>query len=322
MIKNQWYVIASSKEVALNKPVAFKRLGQKIVLWRKANGEVACIEDRCCHRGASLAKGKVLSGQLECPFHGFRYDELGKVRMIPASGKSQPVPDRFKVKGYIVVEQCDLIWLWWGDDSPKPGQPCCFSFMKGGFTYSEFVDHWSVHYSRAIENQLDVLHLPFVHATTIGRGNKTVVNGPVVDIKGNLLTFYVNNVRDDGQMAKKSAEITEYASLPQLQFHFPNIWQNIISDKVRAFAAFVPVDEENTLVYIRYYSSVKLPVLRRLFNWIGKVASIIILRQDNRIVITQLPKKSTLKMNEQLTAGDLPIVVYRKHRQQLQEASD
>ncbi len=39
---------------------------------------------------------------------------------------------------------------------------------------------WHVPFLRAVENQLDVMHLPFVHKTTIGRGNRTLVNGSVV----------------------------------------------------------------------------------------------------------------------------------------------
>jgi phenylpropionate dioxygenase-like ring-hydroxylating dioxygenase large terminal subunit len=37
-------------------------------------------------------------------------------------------------------------------------------------------DNRDTHYSRAIENQLDCAHIPFIHKNTIGRGNKTLVN--------------------------------------------------------------------------------------------------------------------------------------------------
>jgi phenylpropionate dioxygenase-like ring-hydroxylating dioxygenase large terminal subunit len=112
--------------------------------------------------------------------------------------------------------------------------------------------------------------------------------------------------------------IADYEKLFHLQFYYPNIWQNHISDKIKTFAAFVPVDEENSIVYIRYYQKlVKIPLLKELFNYIGKISSIIILRQDKRVVTTQLPKKSALKMNELLIMGDKPIIEYRKHREEL-----
>jgi hypothetical protein len=62
---------------------------------------------------------------------------------------------------------------------------------------------------------------------------------------------------------------------------------------------------------------VKLPVLKQLVNWFGKIFSIIILRQDKRVVIKQLPKKTELKMSEKLIQGDLPIIQYRRVREEL-----
>jgi hypothetical protein len=62
---------------------------------------------------------------------------------------------------------------------------------------------------------------------------------------------------------------------------------------------------------------IKIPLFRELINIIGKVSSIIILRQDKRFVITQIPKKSSIKMDERLIIGDKPIIEYRKHRQEL-----
>ena len=52
-------------------------------------------------------------------------------------------------------------------------------------------------------------------------------------------------------------------------------------------------------------------------NFTGKIASIIILRQDKRVVITQQPKKSALKMDEVLIMGDKPIIEYRIRREEL-----
>jgi len=318
MIYNQWYVILESKELKKLKPLRVIRFNQKLSLWRDEEGNVCCIADKCCHRGVSLSCGRIINGKLECPFHGFIYDKSGIVTMIPANGKNSPVPETMNVKSYKTFEDAGLIWIWWGDEGKINGDPFFFKELKE-FSYSSFKDNWNVHYSRAIENQLDVVHLPFVHKTTIGRGNKTLVNGPVVIREKELITFYVNNIKDDGKTTPlKPAEIKEYKNFFYLQFHYPNIWQNFISDKIRAFAAFVPVDEDNTIIYIRYYQKlIKIPLLKQLINYTGKIASVVILRQDKRVVITQLPKKSSLKIGEHLIMGDIPIVEYRKHRQEL-----
>ncbi|MGD9976772.1 MAG: Rieske 2Fe-2S domain-containing protein [Bacteroidales bacterium] len=322
MIYNQWYIILGSKELKRNKPLKIKRLNLNLALWRNNKNEACCIADLCCHRGASLGCGKIVNGSLKCPFHGFTYNKSGNVTTIPANGKNSPVPKSFKVQSYKTFEDYGFIWMWWGDDDKIPGIPFFFKELKG-FSYSGFKDHWNVHYSRAIETQLDVVHLPFVHRTTIGRGDKTLVNGPVVFREKELITFYVDNVKDDGKsIPLKPNEVKDYQKLFHLQFHYPNIWQNYISSNIRAFAAFVPIDDENTAVYIRYYQKlVKLPLLKELMNFMGKLLSIIILWQDKRVTTTQRPKKSGLTMEEHLIMGDSPIIEYRKHKQFLVESS-
>lgn len=318
MINNQWYIILESREVKRNKIIRIKRFNENMALWRDSNNDVCCISDKCCHRGASLGCGRLIDGKLECPFHGFLYDRTGRVTLIPANGKNAEVPNSMKVRSYPTHEAYGFIWAWYGDDEKISGEPFFFEELKD-FSYSTLRDHWHVHYSRAIENQLDVVHLPFVHRTTIGRGNKKLVNGPVVVREGDLITFYVSNVEDDGlTLPLKPEEIRGYHKLFHLYFHFPNLWENHITEKIRVIAAFVPVDDESSIIYIRYYQDmVKIPVLREIMNFIGKISSFVILRQDKRVVITQLPKKSSYKMGERLIQGDLPIIEYRKRRQEL-----
>jgi len=323
MIKNQWYVILESCEVSAKKPLNVTRLNLVLTLWRDADGKVCCISDRCCHRGVSLSCGCLVDGKVECPFHGFQFGGDGKVKLIPANGKNAIIPETMHVQAFKTYEAHGLIWMWYGDEDKATTEPFFFKELAD-MSYSTFIDPWNVHYSRAIENQLDVVHVPFVHKTTIGAGNRTLVNGPVVVREGELITFYVNNVKDDGKtIPLKANEIPNYEKLFHLQFHYPNIWQNFISDKLRIFAAFIPVDEEHSLIYVRYYQSmVRIPILKEIFNYIGKISNIIILRQDKRVVETQLPKKTTAKMDERLIMGDKPIIEYRKHREELMSAKE
>jgi phenylpropionate dioxygenase-like ring-hydroxylating dioxygenase large terminal subunit len=324
MIKNQWYAIMESKEVK-KKPVGITRMNEKLVLWRDDEGNLSCIYDKCCHRGASLSLGCVKEGEIECPFHGFTYNGDGQVTSIPANGKSAPVPPRFRVHGYKVKEAYGFIWLWYGEKDEKtiPEIPF-FEELKEGFYYKTFSEIWDVHYTRAIENQLDVVHVAFVHDTTIGRGSKTIVNGPVVKWDENLMTFYVNNITDDGNtVALKSNEIENHEELFRLQYQVPNIWQNCISDKVRIFAAFAPIDDNHTKIYLRFYQRfLPVPIIGTFVASMSNIFNRIVLHQDRRVVLTQDPKKSELKMNENLIPGDLPIIEFRRRRSKLKEENN
>lgn len=316
MIKNQWYGILDAKELKKNKIIGVTRMGEKLALWKSLDGAVNCIYDTCCHRGASLSGGKIIHNHVQCPFHGFEYDSSGKVVLIPANGKNSPVPEHYRVHAYQTVEKYGLIWLWYGEYQEILPEIPFFEDLKEGFSYGGFSETWPVHYTRAIENQLDAVHLPFVHYNSIGRGNRTIVNGPVVTWEDNLMTFYVHNIQDDGiSKPLKPKEIKNYKNLFHLQFQMPNTWQNFISDNVRIVAIFAPVDEDHTHIYLRFYQKfMTVPVLKQIVNSLSNISNKYILHQDRRVVLTQIPTKSELKMGEKLIQGDAPIIEYRKRR--------
>jgi len=209
-----------------------------------------------------------------------------------------------------------VIWLWYGDPKDDTPEIPFFKELREGYSYGSFSEMWPVHYTRAIENQLDVVHLPFVHASSIGRGNRTLVNGPVVKWENNLMTFYVNNIVDNGHShALKPEEINNYEDLFHLQFQMPNTWQNIINDDIRIVAIFVPIDNDHTRIYLRFYQKfMKVPILKQLVNKMSNISNKYILHQDRGVVLRQIPIKSELTMSENLVQGDAPIIQYRKRR--------
>ncbi len=318
MIQNQWYVVLSSDQVK-NKPVGVTRLGEKMVFWRTKDTHIHCMADRCIHRGASLSKGQVKNNRLQCPFHGFEYNTTGKVQVIPANGKSTIVEDQYRVKAYECFEKAGFIWVWWNPaelENPKTLQEPEFFSDFLSMEYGQKIDPWNAHYSRVIENQLDVVHLPFVHYNTIGRGNKTVVDGPIVKwMNKNRFKVFVHNQVDKGQKPLQEKEIPLSEVPVYLDFIFPNLWQNHISDTIRVSAAFVPVDENNTLLYLRYY--MKKNFFSKIAVKLSSPSMLVIAHQDRRIVETQIPKKSSYKSQEKLIKGDSPIVNYRKRRNEL-----
>jgi len=327
MIPNQWYAILESNEVKKGKTVGVTRMGESLVAWRDTSGKVTVMADKCPHRGVALSVGKLIGDCVQCPFHGFQYDTSGTCKLVPAIGRNADPPKALHVMTYPTREEHDFIYIWFGEPRADLPPVPWFESIPDTMVYSTLKDHWASHYSRAIENQLDVVHLPFVHYNTIGRGNRTLVNGPVAKEKSHwpgdhLINLWVYNEADEGQKPKKASELPEPARHPQLQFRYGNIWQNWIADEIRIVLAFAPIDNENTLMYLRYYHTMRIPGLRQLFGWLGSLANLVIERQDRRVVITQRPHRPDFGIGEILIQGDSPIVLYRKIRRALIEEKE
>ena len=156
--------------------------------------------DQCSHRGAALSLGKVKNDCIQCPFHGMEFDKDGKCTFIPANGTASTEDlSQFNVKHYTVRERNGIVYLWYGDEDKITEElPFFYDQLDSFYACSEIEDHWNTNYSRCIESQLDVMHLPFVHQSTIGKGNKTLVNGPKVVWQTDIKTSS-NNEPDYGQ---------------------------------------------------------------------------------------------------------------------------
>ncbi|MGA2489936.1 MAG: aromatic ring-hydroxylating dioxygenase subunit alpha [Anaerolineales bacterium] len=324
MIPNQWYVILESNEIKKGKIVGMKRMGEKMVAWRNTKGELAVMSDKCPHRGVALSVGKLIGDCIQCPFHGFEYETNGNCKLVPANGRGSEPPKALHVRSYPAKEEHGFVYIWWGEPQGELPPVPWFESIGADMVYTTLKDPWANHYARAIENQLDEVHLPFIHYNTIGRGNKTLVNGPIARGESHwpgdhLINIWVYNERDNGQKPKRASELPEPTRRPYLQFRYGNLWHNWIADGLRVMIAFAPIDDENTLMYVRYYHTMRFPVLRQLYGWVGSLANLVIERQDRRVVITQRPPRPDLGIGEILIPGDSPIVLYRKIRRSLIE---
>jgi vanillate O-demethylase monooxygenase subunit len=163
--RNGWWVATTSDQVG-REPLGLWMLEMPVVLYRKEDGTVVALDDRCPHRWAPLSSGKIIGNTIQCGYHGFTFDETGSCVRIPSQ---QQVPSRCRVHAYPVIESAPLIWVWMGDpdridcdppvvDTQWPADPG-YSFWQG----ETLVDG---NYMLLKENVLDLTHFGYVHATT------------------------------------------------------------------------------------------------------------------------------------------------------------
>jgi len=165
VLLNEWYIVATASELKEEALLAARLWDEDLVLWRK-DGAVMAWRDYCIHRGAKLSPGRVKDGTVECPYHGWRYDQTGKCSLIPAHPEMQP-PAKARATIYQAVESDGFIWVSLGTPTQDPHRFPEYSddgyrkVMAGPYNY-----HGNPF--RTVENFLDAAHFPFVHANING----------------------------------------------------------------------------------------------------------------------------------------------------------
>jgi phenylpropionate dioxygenase-like ring-hydroxylating dioxygenase large terminal subunit len=153
-------------------PQPFTLLGEKIVLFRDAEGEPAALRDRCCHRTAQLSKGScphagALRGTLQCGYHGWTYDRTGRVVHIPQYGSERAIPADYRVPAYHCQARYGYAWV--ALEEPIAEIPEVPEFDAPGWrTIFQFHETWATSPMRALENSFDNSHFSFVHRATFG----------------------------------------------------------------------------------------------------------------------------------------------------------
>ncbi len=90
-IRNLWYVAAWSHELEGEGPIGRVMLGEPIVLWRKTDGTVIAMEDRCPHRFALLSLGRIEGDDLRCMYHGLKLNCQGLCKEMPPGNPAPPI---------------------------------------------------------------------------------------------------------------------------------------------------------------------------------------------------------------------------------------
>lgn len=174
-VRNAWYVAGWSHDLPPGIIQSRTICNEPIVLYRKSNGTPVVFEDRCCHRLAPLSKGRLEGDDLRCMYHGLKFAPDGRCIEIPGQVN---IPAKAAVKSYPVVEHGSWIWVWPGDAARADVYllPETIATSDADWQIETGFLDYAAHYQLINDNLLDLLHLSFVHAKTLGRGTPQWAN--------------------------------------------------------------------------------------------------------------------------------------------------
>ena len=107
LFRQYWIPFLLSEEVKGNggPPVRVKLLSENLIAFRDSNGRLGLIDEFCAHRGVSLWFGRNEEGGIRCPYHGWKYDVLGKCMEVPSEPKETGFCDKIALTSYPCVER-------------------------------------------------------------------------------------------------------------------------------------------------------------------------------------------------------------------------
>jgi uncharacterized membrane protein/nitrite reductase/ring-hydroxylating ferredoxin subunit len=94
--------VGSVNELKVNQMKLLHIGNKRIVLCKTENG-YAAFDDRCTHKGASLAGGAIICGTVQCPWHGSQFDV--------SQGTVKAGPGKEKIQTYVVSESGGKVFV-------------------------------------------------------------------------------------------------------------------------------------------------------------------------------------------------------------------
>jgi len=193
LLRRYWLPAGLSTDLAGRDsgPVRTVLLCRKLVMFRDSAGRAAILDENCCHRGASLALGRVEKGGLRCIYHGWKFDADGNVLEMPNVGDCA-LGQTFRQPSYPVREAGGLIWVYLGPPGcapPFPNYPFFDVPENRRYIGAPVVN---ANFVQVLEGAIDSAHLGVLHSDVHSRGAMSVAGDqPVV---GQVTGQFVNAI--------------------------------------------------------------------------------------------------------------------------------
>lgn len=300
-----WTAVAPARELG-RRPLGQRIAGQDVVLFRDAQGNARALVDRCPHRGVKLSLGEVTSdGCVRCPFHAWEFNGAGQATHIPLNPDAKL--ETLSAVALPVREVGEVLWLHTAPLLPgvePPPLQLPNTLTSPTLARAIFSVEWKTHWTRAMENMLDSPHVPFVHASTIGRFVR-----PRLKRESRMDVSWEETAT--GAVLRSSLDGQPEAGW--LEFYRPNMMVLHIPIPGRVFTMHsicVPIDASRTrMIIVGARDFLRARGLNPLFNWSNRR----IAAEDQAILESSQPVAVPRPSEERSVRTDKATLQFRKY---------
>jgi len=165
LLFDHWYVAGLTEEFS-RELKAKTLLERSIVFYRKEDGSLVALQNRCAHRSFPLAASKLIGDNIRCGYHGIEFNPEGEIVSVPCQTNC---PKR-SVKKYPIKEVGPFAWIWMGD--PDKADESEITDTGGIFApgWRTFIGEKPLagNYLLIHENLADLSHVQYLHGETVG----------------------------------------------------------------------------------------------------------------------------------------------------------
>lgn len=302
-----WWPVATEAELG-TEPLAVQLFEESLVLWRDGSGQAVLMADRCPHRGAKLSLGSVQDGQLQCAYHGWRFEVTGQCVGIPALPGFTP-PETHKACRHELCEAHGLLWANVGGAQFEP--PVLTGLPTRRLIYGPFDVATSA--PRAVENFLDTAHFAYVHRGWLGEASHPEVphydvthtdeGRPVIEQYKAWQPRATASAAEGGWVTYRYEVLSPYSALLSKRADAGGP-----EDSYVIWAC--PTSEESCRLWFAQYTSDETSTDDALREFQVEIFS-----QDQPILESQRPRRLPVSGGEVMCAADRLSAAYRRYLQ-------
>lgn len=267
-LREAWYYAIPGARLKLRKMLAKIMLGEPLVIGRDCDGTPFALRDICPHRGMPLAAGRFDGHEIECCYHGWRFDTAGRCTAIPALVPGQSFsPGRIGIRTYPTREVQGNIWVFFGDNpTTAPALPEIEGFdnasprLVESIAFRAAIDH-------AVVGLMDPAHGPFVHRAWWWRSRRSI-HAKAKTFAPSPWGFTM--VRHRPSTNSRAYRLLGGAPETEIVFHLPSIRLEHIRAGRHAvcnLTAITPIDDETSEInHCIYWTAPWLSALKPLLR--------------------------------------------------------
>ena len=262
------------------------------LITRDELGMVHAFYNNCLHRGTHIAQREG-QGDIQCPYHGWRYTHKGYLDDIPKPNGMRGAPcNHGQLKAIHCIEKGGMIWISYANIKPEFDAEL-LDILHGieAYRFEEFHPveardfHFSINWKIVLENSLDFYHVAFAHSSTV---NAHVKNEPTFEKLGkhNLQSLFIAPYSWRSWIDRKTARGGPYTEKQKQSLHkyflYPNLVLNVLPYHITIMQLW-PISPQSCFLRYRFCLRKGAGLLEKARVYASWLASRWILFEDVRL---------------------------------------